>query len=167
MECGPFHRFTPEGPSSELPANYWSHLASLSPIADEPLPPHPQLLFPFIHPRPCLLQDSSQRAPLQANTNAAHTSCASFPGSCSALTGLALIFSFFIHRSSLFLHFYLWYLCVGSCCGNKTHKHCGGRQEVLRNHNGVTAALSSRSSSDSLFFLSLSFCPSRRACYYP
>lgn len=37
------------------------------------------------------------------------------------------------------------YLCVGSCRGDGTHKHCGGRQEVLRNHNGVTAARRSHS----------------------
>lgn len=39
----------------------------------------------------------------------------------------------------------LWYLCVGSCRGDKTHKHCGGRQEAPWNHNGVTAALRSLS----------------------
>lgn len=59
-----------------------------------------------------------------------------------------LIFSFLC---SLFLCLSLsllplWYLCIGSCPGDRTHKHCGGRQEVLWNHNGVTAALRSLSS---------------------
>ena len=63
-----------------------------------------------------------------------------------------LIFSFLLSLSlSLSLSLLpLWYLCVGSCRGDKTHKHCGGRQEVLRNHNGVTAALRSLSSALSL-----------------
>lgn len=39
----------------------------------------------------------------------------------------------------------LWYLCIGSCRGDRTHKHCS-RQEVPWNHNGVTAALRSRCS---------------------
>ena len=35
----------------------------------------------------------------------------------------------------------LSYSCVGSCRGDRAHKHCGSGQEVLLNHNGVTAAL--------------------------
>lgn len=76
-----------------------------------------------------------------------------------------LIFSFLC---SLFLCLSLsllplWYLCIGSCPGDRTHKHCGGRQEVLWNHNGVTAALRSLSSPP----LSPSVCLSQHACYYP
>jgi len=50
----------------------------------------------------------------------------------------------------------LWYLCIGSCRGDKTHKHCGSRQEVLWNHNGVTAALCLLSSLPLSLSLSLS-----------